>query len=146
MKKLLILIALGISMSVMAADLSLTSVHDYTNNQTGLRVSAKSEGFGSYKGFSPVMSYTKMTGFYDRTALGAEYDLMKIGNVNLVASGNGFYQNSVKGNDGYGVNAGLRATYSLTKNIALNATAERNFGQTRLGSDTVTGLGMSIKF
>jgi predicted porin len=66
--------------------------------------------------------------------VGATYPLVKLQGVTLAAKAGASYVNtSGPGNDGFALDAGVEASYPVTKTISLVASAERVQAQKRVG-------------
>lgn len=128
-----------------AAEVSVGAVYDGKVEHYGTRVSVSGPSFGLV---TPKASATYITNFYTRYAVGGDVNLVEIASVKLGATASGVYQNSHNDVNGYGLTAGLKATYDITKNIALTGGVERFYGQDRIKAynGTTTSLSVSYKF
>lgn len=146
MKKTIIALTLALSaLSASALELGVSQVHDYNLAKNGIRVTGSMGSLGS---FAPQASFTRVEKEYNRFGIGADYSLFKVGVLNVSASAAGVYQDSYKGDNGYGVTVGLKSTAELTKDISLVAGVERFIGEKKLNSfnGNVVTLGMNLKF
>jgi outer membrane receptor for ferrienterochelin and colicin len=146
MKKLIIGGILAATVGVASAvEVGVGAVYDGKSEQYGTRVSVSGPSFGIV---TPKASATYITNSYTRFAVGADVNLVQVASVKLGATASGVYQNSHNDVDGYGVTAGLKATYDITKNIALTGGVERFYGQDRIKAynGTTTSLSVSYKF
>lgn len=146
MKKYIIAGILATTVGVAAAaEVSVGGVYDGKAEQYGTRVSVSGPSFGVV---TSKASATYITNFYTRYAVGADVNVISVMSVKLGATASGVYQNSHNDVDGYGVTAGLKATYDITKNIALTGGVERFYGQDRIKAynGTTTSLSVSYKF
>jgi hypothetical protein len=126
-----------------AVEVSVGGVYDSKAEKSGVRVTASAGKIGS---FTPIASYTHIDGVYNRYAVGGAYSIVGIGPVNLSATASGVYQDTPAGINGYGVTAGLKAQYDVTKNIAVIGTVERFVGQDRVSDYNATVAGASVAF
>lgn len=141
MKKFIIATALTTTaMIASAADVGLSTVHDFTVDKTGIKVSGSA--------YNLNLSATHVDGAYTRYAVAKEATLTKLGPVSVGASLGGVYQNTHSGVSGYGFTAGLKATYPVTKSVTVTAGLDRFFGQERIEAynGAVTSVGVSVKF
>lgn len=146
MKKLIVATALvAITSMASAVEMGVSAVRDMTLDKDGVRVTAS---VGKLAGFTPQLSFTQMSGSYDRWAVGGQYALGKVGPLALAATASGVYHNAMNGTDGYGVTAGLKASYALNKGVDLVAGVERFMGQDRISASnaTTTSIGLNVKF
>lgn len=146
MKKFIIAGVLATAVGAASAvEVGVGGVYDGKAEQYGTRVTVSGANFGLV---TPKASATIINNLYTRYAVGADADVVAVGPVKLGVTAAGVYQNSFDGADGYGVTAGLKATYDITKNIALTGGVERFYGQERIKSynGTVTSLTVSYKF
>ena len=148
MKSLVIASVLALALgTASAADVSVGGVYDYNLNKGGVRVTASGAKLGA---ITPTLSYTRVEDGYNRFALGGELGLGAVGPVKVAATAAGVYQDTlVPGiGAGYGLTAGLKATYDITKNVALTAGVERFVGQDRISAfdGTVASVGVAYRF
>lgn len=148
MKSLVIASALVLALgTASAADVSVGGVYDYTLNKAGVRVTASAGKLGP---ITPTVSYTRVDEAYNRFALGGELPITNLGPVKVAATAAGVYQDTlVPGiGSGYGLTAGLKATYDVTKNVAVTAGVERFVGQDRISAfdGTVASVGVAYRF
>ena len=144
MKKLLLATLLATSLTAMA-DVSVSLVRDATLDKTGARVTLSGPEYGPVKSFATV---TNVNDAYIRYGAGGELSGVQVGPVALSATGSVVYQDVTSGVSGYGLVAGVKAAYPITKNIDVVASVERFYGQERISqfnSNTV-GLGLTAKF
>lgn len=147
MKKTIVAILFAIvATTSMAADVSVTAVHDYKLNASGARATVS---VGEVAGVTPQASVTRIDGQFTRYAVGGKYNFASVGKVTFAGVASGVYQNSVRPTgSGYGVSAGLLASLPVTKNMSVDATVERFVGQNRVfdRNSTVASLGLNVKF
>lgn len=146
MKKLLIATALvAVTSMAAAAEVGMSSVRDIGLDKNGVRVTAT---VGSVAGFRPQLSFTQVNGSYDRWAVGGQYTLAKVGPVAFATVATGVYHDAAVGSDGYGLTAGLKATYALSKTVDVVAGVERFVGQDSISASnaTTTSFGLNLKF
>lgn len=145
MKKLAILAALAISTVAFAADVEVSSVRDINSDRYGTRVAVS----GGKLGFvTPTASVTDVGAVYTRYTVGGKADVASFGPVKVSANLGAAYQNSVNADNGAGLVYGVKASYDLTKALAVNAGWERFTGDTRVANyngNAVT-VGLSYKF
>lgn len=128
-----------------AAEVSVGGAYDYTANQGGTRVAASAGQLGPIK---PTASVTHINDVYTRYAVGGEAGLFKVGPVAVGATAAGVYQATAFGENGYGATIGVKATYDVTKNVAIVGGVERFFAQDRIKAyeGNVATVGVSYKF
>lgn len=148
MKSLVIASVLALTVgTASAADVSVGGVYDYTLNKGGVRVTAS---VGKLGPLTPTVSFTRVDEVYNRFALGGELGLANVGPVKIAATAAGVYQDTrlVGADSGYGLTAGLKATYSLTKNVDVVAGVERFVGQNRISAfnGNVASVGVAYRF
>lgn len=145
MKKLSIgLVALAMSTSVMAADIGIASVYDKETSKYGTRVSVSP---GTIFGLAPTVTATNFTDSYVRYGVGLNTNLIKVGGVTVGAGVAGIYQNTVRGENGYGGSVNVNAAVNLTKNAALVGGVEYTKTETKLNQDgTSAFVGVRIGF
>lgn len=142
MNKFILATAISLSaITATAADISVSTVRDFTTDRNGVRVTTGVAGFNA--------GYTHVTDSYNRFSVGKEMQLVSLGSASVAATGSAVYQNS-SGNhqNGYGLVAGLKAAYPLTKDLELVAGVERFIGQKRVNSynGNTTVVGVNLKF
>lgn len=143
MKKIVIAALATIALAASAAEVTVSSVRDYTGTDTnGYRVATQVAGLG--------LSATHIDNKYNRFAVGKDIQVAKLGPVALSAGGAGVYQstNTVGGVDGYGLTVGAKASVALAKSVDLVAGVERFYGQDRVKqfNGNVGSVGLNIKF
>ena len=142
MKKILTAIALVTAASAFAADVGVSTFRDYAANKNGTSFSVGvTNGLG--------VSLSKVDNTYDRYAVTASKDLTSFAGVKVAGTVSGVYQNTVgNGKDGYGVVAGVQATYPITKGIDAVASVGRFYGQSRIDqfNGTNGSVGFKVKF
>lgn len=141
MNKLILATAISLSaLTATAADVSVSTVRDFSTDRNGVRVTTGVAGFNA--------GYTHVTDSYNRFSLGKEMQLVKLGKASVAATGTAVYQNSTNNANGYGLIAGVKAAYPLTKDLELVAGIERFIGQKRVNSynGNTTVVGVNIKF
>ena len=146
MKKLLLVTALAAFMSTaMATDVSVSLVRDATIDKTGARVILSGPEYGPVKSFATV---TNVNDAYIRYGVGGELSGVQVGPVALSATGSVIYQDVTSGVSGYGLVAGVKAAYPITKNIDVVASVEKFYGQERISqfNGNTVGLGLTAKF
>lgn len=146
MKKFIIAGVLASVVGVASAvEVSVGGAYDYKAEQFGTRVAVSAGKIGPV---TPNASVTYINNVYTRYAVGGDVSLVSLGPVKLGAGVSGVYQDSYTGQDGYGVTAGLKANYDVTKNISVTGGVERFYGQDRIKSSngTVASLAVSYKF
>lgn len=147
MKKIVIAGILATAVSVAsAAEVSISAAHDFKADRWGTRVTLSGDSFGSV---TPQASVTHINDLYNRYAVGAEIGLTSVGPVKLGATAAGVYQaTAINGSNGYGVTAGLKASYDVTKQLSVIGTVERFYGQERIKAydGTVATVGVAYKF
>jgi hypothetical protein len=146
MKKIVIASILAASVGVAsAAEVSVGGVYDGKAELYGTRVTISAGSIGQV---TPKVSVTNINDLYTRYAVGADLNLIEVASVKLGVTASGVYQNGYNAIDGYGVVAGLKATYDITKNISLTGGVERFYGQERIKgyNGTTTSVAVSYKF
>lgn len=146
MKKIIVALALALAASAaMSTEIGVSAVRDYNLNSTGARATVSVD---KISGFKPQASITSMSGAYNRYAVGADYSFGSIGPVTFSGTGSGVFQQTKNASSGYGLNAGLLASMPVYKNVSLDASVERFFGQKRISNfDGIsTNVGLSAKF
>ena len=146
MKKIIVALALAVAASMaMATEVGVSAVRDYNLSGTGVRATVSADKF---YGFKPEASITRMSGVYNRYAIGADYSIGSIGPVNFSGTGSGVYQQTTNAKSGYGLSVGLVASVPVYKNVTLDATVERFIGQNRISNfnGINTTVGLSAKF
>lgn len=127
-----------------ATEVGVSGIRDIAANKDGVSVTAS---VGSFAGFTPQLSATRIDTLYTRYAVGTQYAITKVGPVALAAAISGVYQDTVSGNDGFGATAGLKATVALNKSVDVVVGAGRFVGQDSLASNgNVTSIGLNVKF
>lgn len=128
-----------------AAEVSVGGAYDYKSEQWGTRVTASAGKLGP---IVPQVSVTQISNRYTRYAVGTNVDLAQVGNLKVGAGAAGVYQNSFVGDNGYGVTAGLNATYAVTKDFSVVGSIEKFYGQERIKAydGTVASIGVAYKF
>ncbi len=145
MKKLVIATMLAtVGLMASAAEVGVSGIRDIAANKDGVSVTAS---VGSFAGFTPQLSVSRVDTLYTRYAVGTQYAITKVGPVALAATAAGVYQDSTGGNDGYGVTAGLKATVALNKGVDVVVGAGRFAGQDSINANgNVTSIGLNVKF
>jgi len=146
MKKLVIATMLAtVGLMASAAEVGVSGIRDITANKDGVSVTAS---VGSFAGFTPQLSVSRIDTVYTRYAVGTQYAITKVGPVALAVTASGVYQDSANGNDGFGVTAGVKAAVALNKNIDVVVGAGRFVGQDSINGSNgnVTSVGLNVKF
>lgn len=146
MKKLVIATMLAtVGLMASATEVGVSGIRDITANKDGVSVTAS---VGSFAGFTPQLSVSRVDTVYTRYAVGTEYAITKVGPVALAATVSGVYQDSISGTDGYGITGGLKATVAVTKAIDVVVGAGRFAGQDSINGSNgnVTSVGLNVKF
>jgi hypothetical protein len=141
MNKFLIATLIAAATSASAADVSVSAVHDYNLQKTGVRVDTTAFGL--------TLSGTNIANEYNRVALGKSFDVLSTGPLTLSVSGAGVYHSRLTpGEDGYGATLGAGVSYKLNKAVSVVAGVEQFYGQRRLRDVSgVTGnLGLKVSF
>lgn len=146
MKKIFVALAFAVAASMsMAADVTVSAVHDYSLSATGVRATVSTAKVNS---FTPQVSVTRLGGEYTRYAAGGKYDFATVGPVTFSGIGSGVFQDTSGAASGYGLTAGLVASVPVYKNVTLDATIERFAGQSRISdrNGTLATVGLNAKF
>lgn len=145
MKKLVIATMLAtVGLMASATEVGVSGIRDIAANKDGVSVTAS---VGSFAGFTPQLSVSRVDTVYTRYAVGTQYAITKVGPVALSAGVAGVYQDSVSGNDGYGATVGLKATVALNKAVDVVVGAGRFFGQDSINANgNLTSIGLNVKF
>ena len=140
MKKAIIASMLAITTTAFAGEVSVSGAHDYTLQKSGVRVATSVAGVS--------LTATRIDDSYNRYAVGKQFEITKIGPMSLSAGGSVAYQDTAKGDNGYGLSVGVKATLPITKQIDLVASTERFVGQDRIANfNGNTGtIGLNVKF
>ena len=139
MKKI-IMATLFTTTAFAASAVEVSAVRDYNLEANGYRVATSVSGID--------LSATRVDAGYSRYAVGKTFDLTKVGKVGVSANVAGVYQDTIGGTNGYGVTAGLKATFPITKSIDVVAGVERFAGQDRISqfNGTTGTIGLNVKF
>lgn len=141
MKKFIIATALATTaIFASAADVSVSTIHDYAIAKTGLKASTSA--------FGGSVSAAYIDGVYTRYGVSKDFALMNVGPVALGASVGGIYQNTYNGTSGMGLTAGVKASMPLSKSTTLHAGVDRFMGQDRVSSfdGNTVSAGVTLKF
>jgi len=141
MKKIAMIALIAMAGAATAAEVTVSAVNDHAGiDSVGYRVATDVKGF--------TVSATHVDGRYNRYAVGKDFALTKVGPVNLSAGGAAVFQDTLGGVNGYGLTAGAKATYTITKNFSAVASVERFIGQSRVNdyNGMVTTVGLNVKF
>ena len=142
MKKMIIATALALASTMTLAEVSVTAGRDVRNDVNVVTASTAFKGVG--------LSATHANDTYTRVGVGKDFNLAKVGTVQLSAGGAAVYQHTrIAGIDsGYGLTGNVTATLPIAKNLAVFATSQRFWGQERLKAFDVTSnvIGVAYKF
>ena len=137
MKKFISIALISVVGIANAADISVATINDA--DRTGFAVGTNVKGFN--------ISASHIDRVYDRYSVGKQFDITKIGPVQVTAGGAGVYQNTLAGNDnGYGVSANATATAAVHKNIDVVAGVQKFWGQDRVSAQNGNSTTLGIKF
>lgn len=144
MKKFVIATTLALTAAAsFAGDFSVSAsdVYKHKGDVNAARVGATGYGFEAN-----VTADPKLT----EIAVGKEFTVAEFGPVNFSLVGEGVYQRSTltERDTGYGIRAGAKVNYPLTKQLTLSVGAERYAAEHRLRQfDANTAIaGVSYKF
>ena len=137
MKKIAMIALIAMAGAASAADVTVSGVVDHKDS---FRVSTEVKGI--------TLSATHVDNILNRYAVGKDITLTTIGPVSLAATGAVVYQDSARGENGYGFTVGAKATYPITKTVSVVAAAERFTGQSRISAyeGNVVTVGLNVKF
>lgn len=140
MKKVICAALIFCSSTAFAGGIGLAGVRDFNADKNGIRLSAEMFGVNS--------SVTHVENAYNRYAVGKDFDVVRFGGFKLQAAPSVAYQDSSKGQDGYGLSVGSKVGYALGKNASVNVGVERFFGQSRIKSHngTTATVGLNLTF
>lgn len=152
MKKLILAFLLAASATVataQVANVSLLGGQDVAKTQGVFRLEAQATDKYKVYGVTPIVNFTSLNDKYSRVGVGGTYKLTTLGPVQTYVYGTGVYQDTKNSSvSGYGLTAGVKAVYSLNKNVDVVGILERFQGQDRVSAfngQTVMG-GFSYKF
>jgi hypothetical protein len=137
MKKIAMIALIAMTSAAFAADVTVSGIVDHKDS---FRVSTEVKGL--------TVSATHVDQILNRYAVGKDVTLTKIGPVSLAATGAVVYQDSARGENGYGLTVGAKATYPITKSVSAVVGAEHFIGQSRISAydGKVVTVGLNVKF
>lgn len=137
MKKIAMIALIAIAGAASAADVTVSGIVDHRDS---FRISTEVKGV--------TLSATHVDKILNRYAVGKDITVTKVGPVSLAATGAVVYQDSVLGENGYGLTVGAKATYPITKTVSAVAGVERFTGQSRINAynGNVVTVGLNVKF
>lgn len=143
MKKNIIASAIMVASAYASAmEISVTTVHD--NSGTGNAVSLMQQvGKLGMSG-----SFERSSATQDRYGVGANYNVLTVGNMPVVAKMGALYLQNKGGVDGYAMTVGVGASLPITKTVSLTADVIRQYGQERVDqfNGTRTSVGLKHSF
>jgi hypothetical protein len=142
MKKMIIATTLAFAATMSMANVTVSVGRDVRNDVNVVTAATTFKGVG--------LSATHANDTYTRVGVGKDFNLTKVGPVQLSAGGGAVYQHTrVAGApNGYGLTASVTATVPLAKNVAVFATSQRFWGQDRVKAfdGTANVVGVSYSF
>lgn len=141
MKKLVIAsIVLASAATAFAGDVTVSAIRDYNVGKNGVAVGTSVAGL--------QLTASHVEDAYNRYAVAKSFDVTKVGPVALSASAGVAFQDTVKGENGYGLVLGAKATMPVAKNVDVVAGLDRFIGQHRVAESNgnVFSAGLNVKF
>lgn len=142
MKKMIIATTLAFAATMAMADVTVSAGRDVRGDVNVVTAATTFKGVG--------LSATHANDTYTRVGVGKNFNLTKVGPVQLSAGGAAVYQHTrIAGIDnGYGLTGNITATLPVAKNLAAFATSQRFWGQERLKAfdGTSNVIGVAYKF
>lgn len=142
MKKIFATVFSVVALSASAGEVTVSAVRDFGLNANGVRVEAQVQGF--------TLSATRIADQYNRFGVGKELQLFASGPFSVSAGVGVGYQSTLAASDvnGFGLSAGAKAEYKLTKNLSALVGVEQFYGQSRISgfSNTTGTVGMKVSF